>query len=94
VVIKFIAMFLVGILFISGYVVQHETTHKQIYHLFGCDSEITFKGITPVTIPDVDCNITPELLLAQSNAESFGYHLAPVYILLVLLFLVIVDLRN
>ena len=81
---KFTILFaVIGILGFVGFVYMHEFGHQEIYRSYNLDSEIDWFSHFPVvrTMPEKDCPITA-CTVAQNFHDTVGYHLMPVYFLI------------
>lgn len=85
--------------FFLYFVLVHETTHQKVYDNFGINSTI---GLTPTAIVSIPNEtevkqLSPEerstMNFLQTEVEIFGYQLFPLYFLLSLIVLFMLDRR-
>lgn len=92
-----ILAFMLGSLLFFGY--MHESVHKIIYRNYGIESEIYMFRYFPdaVTIAEADSigQCDENCLLAHEINEVVGYHLLPMFIMLVfMLFVIAMEVSN
>ena len=65
---------------ICGFIYMHEVTHREIFRSYGINSTIEYTKDGPytfITRAEAPCP-TSSCILAQNNADIFGYHLLPI----------------
>jgi len=79
-------LILAGVALLAGVVVNHELTHGQIMHYYGCEN-VSYGadwGQFYTKCDDLNYNQSEIELLAHSNNEIIGYNVVPLIVVAII----------